>query len=131
MLLEVFDAVETFEQRQGQDALRLLAVVPLHLAADQQVEFLVGPAQLDVRLQRHRVVSLRQRIQELVDRDRLAALVALGEIVALQHARHRVPRRQLDHPVGAERREPFRIERDLGLLAVEDQEHLVRVGLRR
>ena len=47
-LRHLVDAVEAFEQRQRQDALRLLAVMPLQLAADQQVELLVGAAQLDV-----------------------------------------------------------------------------------
>ena len=129
-LRHLVDAVEPFEQRQRQDALRLLAVVPLQLAADQEVELLVGAAELDVGLQRDRVVALRERVEKLVDRDRLAALVALGEIVALEHARHRVLRGEPDHAVGAERRQPLRVERDLGLLAVEDHEHLVGVGLR-
>ena len=107
--------------------MRLLPVVSLQLAADQQVELLVGAAELDVRLKRHRVVALRERIEEFVDRDRLLGRVALGEIVALEHARHRVFRRELDHAVGAERHQPFGVERHLGLFAVEDQEHLVGV----
>ena len=66
---------------------------------DQQIEFLVGAAQLHVRPQRDRVVALRQRIEELVDGDGLAGLVALGEVVALEHARHGVVRREL-HDLG-------------------------------
>ena len=66
----------------------------LQLAAHEQVEFLVGAPELDVRLQGDRVVALRKGIEELVDRDRLAALVALGEVVALEHPRDRVLRRQ-------------------------------------
>ena len=108
-LRHLVDAVEALEQRQRQDALRLLAVVALQLAADQQVEFLVGAAELDVGLERDRVVALRQRIEEFVDRDRLLALIALGEVVALQHPRDRVLRRELDHAVRAERRQPLRV----------------------
>ncbi len=128
-LRHLVDAVQPFEQRQRQDALRLLTVVALQLAADEQVEFLVGAAQLDVGLERDRVVALRERIEEFVDRDRLPFLVALGEVVALEHPRHRVFRGEPDHAVGAERREPLRVERDLGLLPIEDEEHLVGVGL--
>ena len=62
-----------------QDALRLLPVASLQLAADQQVELLVGAAQLDVGLERDRVVALHQRVQELVDRDRLSALKRLAK----------------------------------------------------
>ncbi len=55
-------------------------------------------------------------------------LITLGEIVALEHPRDRVLRRELDHAVGAERREPRRVERDLGPVLVEDQEDLVGIG---
>ena len=51
--------------------LRLLAVVLLQRAAHQQVELLVGAAELDIGLQRHRVVALHQRIQEFMQRDGL------------------------------------------------------------
>ena len=93
-LRHLLHAVEAFEQRHGQHDLRRLAVVFLQAAAHQQVELLVGAAELDVGLQRHRVVALHQRIQELVDRDRLLRGVALGEIVALEHARDGVLRRR-------------------------------------
>jgi hypothetical protein len=42
-------------------------------------------------------------IQEFVHGDRLAALVALLEIPALEHLRDVVPRRQSNQPFGAER----------------------------
>ena len=72
------------------DDLRRLAVIALDFAADQEVEFLIGAAQLDVALQRHRIVALRQRIEQFVHRDRRPSLIALGEIVALEDPRHRV-----------------------------------------
>ena len=99
----------------------------LQLAADEQVELLVGASQLDVGLEGHRVVALRQRIEELVHGDRLALAVALGKIVALEHARDRVSGCEPDHAVGAERREPFRVVGDFGALTIEDEEHLVGV----
>ncbi len=42
----------------------------LQMAAHQQVELLVGAAQLQVRLQGHRVIALQQRVQKLVQADR-------------------------------------------------------------
>ncbi|MCY1227975.1 hypothetical protein D9M72_402680 [compost metagenome] len=44
----LLDAVQAHQQRHGQDALRLLAVFLLQLAPDQQVELLVGAAELQV-----------------------------------------------------------------------------------
>jgi len=65
---------------------------------NEEVEGLVGSAHLDVRLERHRVVPLRQRVEELVQPDRQAALVAFGEVVALEETRHGVLGSQLDEP---------------------------------
>ncbi len=102
-LRHLLHAVEPLEQRHGQHHLRRLPVRPLQLAPHQQIKFLVRAAQFDIRLQRHRVIPLRQRIQQLVHRDRLLFLEALVKVLALQHLRHRVLRRQLDHALGAER----------------------------
>ena len=64
-----------------------------------------------------------------MDRDRLLRLVALGEVVALEHARDGVLRGEPDHVRGAHRAEPFGVETHLGAFAVEDLEDLVGVGL--
>ena len=84
-LAHLLDAVGALEQRQGQNALRLLPDGPLQVAAGQQVELLVGAADLDVRLKHHRVVCLHQRVQELVQAERLLFLEAAAEVVALQY----------------------------------------------
>ena len=76
-----------------------------------------------------RVVRLRQRIEELVDRNRLAGLVPLLEVAPLEHLRHVVARSEPDQPVGAERAQPAGIEVDHGLVAIEDREDLRFVGL--
>ena len=110
--------------------MRFLPEVPLQLPPDEQVEFLVGAAELHVRLHRHRIVALHQRIQQLVDRNRLAGLVAPAEVVALEQARHGVARGEPDHSFGAELVGPFRIEQHLRLLRVEYPGHLRAVGLR-
>ena len=41
------------------------ALLLLQLAADEQVEQLIGAAELDVGLHHHRVPALEQRVQEL------------------------------------------------------------------
>src|SRR5205814_7632009 len=83
-------AVEALEQRHGDNALRLLPEILLQLAADEKVELLVGTAKLDVRLHRHGVVALHERIEQLVHRDRLAAFESLAEIIALEKAGYRI-----------------------------------------
>ena len=98
-------------------------------AAHQQVELLVGAAELEVALQRHRVVALHQRIEELVHADRRAGLEALVEVVALHHPRHGVLGRQLDHAARAERVAPLAVVADLGPRRVEHQAGLRVVGL--
>ena len=55
------------------DDLRLEAVGLHDLAPGEQVVELVGAAELDVRLDRDRVVGLHERVEKLRDRDRLAA----------------------------------------------------------
>ena len=73
---------------------------------------------------RDRVVALHQRVEELVHGDRLLAREALGEIVALEHARDGVLRGELDHARGAERLAPFGVVADLGACGIE---HLGRL----
>ena len=78
-------AIEPFDERRGQHHLRGLAIGALQLATDKKIKFLVGAAQLDVGLEGDRVVSLCQRIKQLVHRDGLLFLEALMKIFALQH----------------------------------------------
>ena len=98
-------------------------------AADEQVELLVGAAELEIGLQGHRVVALHQRIEEFVDADRRARLESLGEVVALHHPRHGVAGGELDHPAGAERVAPLGVVTNLRLGSVEDQARLGLIGL--
>ena len=60
----------------------------------------------------------------------MAGLVALGEVVALEHAGHRVFRRKLDHPRRTHGVHPGRVELDSGQRRVEDLENLCLVRLR-
>ncbi len=63
-------AVGPGEDRHRQDGLLGDPVRALDVAREQQVELLIGAAELDVGLDRHRVVALQQRIEQLEDRDR-------------------------------------------------------------
>src|SRR5690606_3160359 len=73
---------------------------------------------------------LYERVQELVDRDRLAALVALAEIVALQHASDGMPCGKLDQTRSAHFVHPAGIELDARALRIEDLEDLLLIGRR-
>ena len=65
-----------------------------------------------------------------MDRNRLAAFVAFPEIVALEHAGHRVVRRKLDETGGVHVAHPGRVEFDAGPVLVQDLVDLGLVGLR-
>jgi hypothetical protein len=101
----------------------------LKLAPDQKVELLIGPSQLDIRLQRDGVVTLDQRVEKLMDRDRLSTFIALGEIVTLEHPSHGVPGCQLHQAGRSELFEPCRVEDDARTIRVEDPKNLLLVGL--
>ena len=118
------------QDRHRQDRLRLLAVRLLDVAPQQQVELLVGPPQLDVGVDRHRVVSLEQRIEQLEYRDRLLRCVALREVVALEELRHRRGAREPEELLHLHR-EPLAVEAHLGAVRVEDLERLLleRLGV--
>ncbi|MNT02548.1 hypothetical protein D3C72_1370500 [compost metagenome] len=62
--------------------------------------------------------------------DRRIRLETLGEIFALQDARHRVLGRQLNHAARAERIAPFRVVADLGAFRIQHQAGLREVSLR-
>src|SRR5471032_1917133 len=129
-LRHLLDAVQPFQQRHGQDALLLLAVLLLQFAANQQIELLVRAAELEIGVQRNRVVTLHERVQQLVNRDGHAALVALSEILALKNPRDGVTRRKLDHAVSAERHGPLAVVAHLGLLTIQHERGLLEIGLR-
>ena len=62
-------------------------------------------------------------------RDRLLRGVALGEVVAFQHARHGVLGRQPDHVGRGHLAEPLGIESQFGALAVQHLVDLLGIGL--
>ncbi len=124
-----FHTVQPFEQRHGENALRLLAVFALQFAPDQQVELLIGAAEFEVALERHRIKTLHQRVEQFVHGDGHALLEPLGEIVALQQSRQGVFGGQANHAIGAQRLAPLGVVANLGFLRVEHQAGLGVIGL--
>ena len=87
---------------------------------DEQVEELVGAAELDVALERDRVVGLEQRVEELVLVDGPLLVEALREVVALEHARDGVFAMSSTISTGVMRVEPLGVVADLDPPLVED-----------
>ena len=87
-LRHLLHAIGALEQRQRQAHLGLHAHFFHELAASQQVEQLVGTAELDVGFDDDRVVSLHDRVEELMHGDGLVARIAVVEVVALENARN-------------------------------------------
>ena len=106
-----------------------LAVVPLDLAPDQEVELLVGASELDVGVEGHGVVGLGEGVHQLVHRDRGVIAHALRKVVTLEQAGDGVLGREADNVLEAQGVEPFAVEADDGLLGIEDFEDLAAVGL--
>jgi hypothetical protein len=110
----LLDAVGAAQQRHGHHDLAGLTAGALQLAAEQQVEGLVGAAQLDVGLDGHRVHALHERVEELDQRDRAAGVVAGLEILPLQKLGHGDVCRQVGHLREGHRRQPLGVVPDLG-----------------
>ena len=118
------------QQGHGEHDLGLQVELAHDFSPDQEIEFLVGAPHLHVGLQRHRVVSLGQRVQELVDTDGLVRLEAFGEVVPFQDPGDGVLRSQANPVLGAHAGEPLAVELYPGLHRIENLEDLLAVGLR-
>ena len=90
------DAVQTDKQRHRNDALGLLVVLTLKLTADQKVETLVGAAEFDIGFKLNRVVSLHQRVDQLVHGNRSLRSKTLGEVVAFKQTGERIAGGEFD-----------------------------------
>ena len=56
----------------------------LQLAPDQHVELLIGAANLEIRFQRDRIVTLNHGVEQFVQEQRLLVREPLLEVVTLQ-----------------------------------------------
>jgi len=99
------------------------------MAAHEQVEFLVGTAQLQISLQGHRVIALHEWVQELVHADRRVGMEAIVKVVALHHARHGVLGCELNHAHGAQWNTPLTVVANFGFGGVQHQRGLLVIRL--
>src|SRR5438132_778285 len=127
-LRHLLHPIQTLGDGNHHRHLPLLARIALQLPTDQEVEGLVRPSELDVRLHHDRVVALQEGIEELVESDRGSLPVALLEVIPLEHARDGHLRPEPNRVVEAQVAEPFAIAADLGVPAVEDAKDLILVG---
>ena len=100
----------------------------MHLAANQQVESLVGAAQLDVGLKGDRVISLSQRVEQFVHGNGLFFVETLVEVLAFEHLRDRKFGGKADPVRRLQLVEPLAIETGLGLGLGKNLEDLRHVG---
>ena len=109
---------------------RGVAEMLLDRAAGEHVEVLIVGADLHVALERVGVIPLHQRVERLVEAQRLAALHALLEVAPGDDLLHREDARQIDQVGERELRQPLAVVADLGALGIEHAIGLVGVGLR-
>ena len=122
-------AVEAFEELDDEDRLRWLADHLLQLAAREDIEELIGPAELDIGRDRDRVIGLQERIEQILDRDRRLLLDALSKLLARQHLLRREARSKLDDVPQAELSVPLVLKHDASVLTGHDEMKLIEVGL--
>ena len=80
-------AVGAGQDRHRHHDLGLLAERRLDVATEEQVEALLGPTELDVGVDRDRVVALQDRVEQLEQGDRLGGRHPVAEVVALEQPR--------------------------------------------
>ena len=130
-LAHFVDAVEADEQGGDDDALAFVALALLEFAADEVVEELVGAAHFDVGVDADGVPALEQGVEEFVDGDGSAGLVAFGEGVAFEHLADGFPGGEFDDIKQVEFAEPFAVSADFEqfLFRAEDFHDLGEVGV--
>ena len=95
-LAHLVHAVEADQQRHRQNALRFLTVLALEFAADDEVKALVRAAELEIGVE-------RDRVEELMHRDRQVFTETLREVIALKEAGKRIAGSKLNKSHRTER----------------------------
>ena len=121
-------AVRAGQNGHQKTLLRRLPHHPLQLPPHQQVEHLVGAAKLHIRLNRHRIVSLQQRVEQLRNGDGPVPRVAVGEIVPVQKLVDRKAAGEFNHIGQGKIAEPLALPFHLGAAAVHNLEKLAHIG---
>ena len=114
--MDIFlNAVETFEQGHDHDDLLRLAFFLLEIAADEDIEELVGAAEFDVGADFHGVPALHDGVLEFVEADFLAGVDAVAEVLALEHLLEGDAAVELEDFLEGHFSEPVAVVDDLGL----------------
>lgn len=114
-LAHFVDAVQAHQQRHRQDALRFLPVLTLQFAADEQVKALIGTAEFQIGMKRHRVVTLHQGVNQFMYGNRKLFGETLGKVVTLKQSSHRIAAGKLNKARGTQLVAPFGIPAHFGL----------------
>ena len=128
-LAHFLQAVQPLKDRQQKDNLLWHAFFALKIASDQDVEKLVGSAQLDISFYHHRVPALHDRILNLVGMDRLLMVDAGAEIFALEHLLQRDATVQSNHIFVIHFAEPLAVEDGFSARRIEYFKRLLAIGL--
>ena len=121
-------AIEPHQDGHGQDHLLGLIELALNFASHQQIEFLLGGAQLHIGLEHHGIVGHQQRIEQLVNGDGLIACQARAKVFVLQHPCQAVFSAQPHNIVAGELSQPFAVVANFGFSRVQNFVHLREVG---
>jgi len=122
-------AVGPHEDRHRQGHLGRLPPGLLEVAGHQEAEELLGPAQLDVGADLDGIPALHQRVEALVQVDRLLGGKPLGEILAGRDLRQGHVPRQVEDVEERPGREPIAVVVDLGAVEVDDPPDLAEIIL--
>jgi hypothetical protein len=122
-------AIGAREDRHRQYRLLGYPVRALDVTPEQQVELLIGAAQLDVGANGDGVVALEQRIEELQHRDRGVRGEPLGEVLALDDLSDGRSPRETEQVLHGHR-EPLAVAAHLDPLAIEHCERLLDIRAR-
>lgn len=122
------DAVGAGKDGHSEDDLRALPDLLLQLAPDEEVEELVGSAELDVGLDGDGVVGLEEGVEHFGDGDGALGFVALGEVVAVEELVDREAGREADDVGERELAEPLALVDGAGFVRVDDLEELAHIG---
>jgi hypothetical protein len=128
--LLIFRPSSPVDQRRREADLPLLSFLALQIASAQEIEELVRPAELEIAVDHHGVPPLHQRVDHLVDADRLVLLHPLLERVALDHARDGHAPGEPQEILEPEAVEPLGVAPHLRLRDVDHLLHLLDVRLK-
>ena len=128
-LAHLAGAVGADQDRHRQRYLGGMPLLLLQVAAEQEVEELLGAAQFDIGPDLDGVLALHQGVEVFVERNRLAALEAIGEVLAGRELGDRDLAHQVEDVQERPFAEPVAIVVDLGPLQVDDPTDLGEVVL--